>query len=152
MLPYLRPDIRAYSLLLAASFQRLTGRALVTDAGDTAKALWQAEYPVVSHGTEADPVFRYANARALELWEMDWDSFTRLPSRLSAEADAGIQSDRNALLAAALQSGWVDNYAGIRISRSGRRFEISDTVLWNVVDEHGTRHGQAAFIRTWTYV
>jgi hypothetical protein len=79
---------------------------------------------------------------------MDWDSFIRLPSRMSAEPTADIQSDRDGLLKAALQKGWIDHYAGVRISSTGKRFEIRDTVLWNVVDPSGVRHGQAAFIRS----
>ena len=111
-----------------------------------AAALWDMPLPLVSHGTEPDPIFRHANRAALALWDMDWQDFTRLPSRLSAEADAGIQSDRSALLSAALKKGWVDGYDGIRISATGRRFRISETVLWTVTDAAGTRHGQAALI------
>lgn len=42
---------------------------------------------IVSHGTETDPVFWFANRAAQGLWEMDWARFTRTPSRLSAEPD-----------------------------------------------------------------
>ena len=152
MPPHQRPIIKAYSELMAASFQRLTGQALMATGADTASALWHAPQALVSHGTGHDPVFRYANAVALELWEMDWGSFTRLPSRLSAETDNRIQSSRDAVLKAVAEKGWVDGYAGIRISSSGRRFEIRDTVLWNVVDEQGAYHGQAALIQNWKWV
>jgi hypothetical protein len=114
--------------------------------------MFDAPQAIVSHGTESDPIFRYANAQALKLWEMDWDAFTRLPSRLSAEAAGDIQSDRDALLKAALAKGWVDNYSGVRVSRTGKRFEIRNTVLWNVVDGKGVRHDQAAFIRDWRFL
>jgi hypothetical protein len=40
----------------------------------------------------------------------------------------------------------VDGYEGIRISATGRRFRIADTLLWTVTDAQGTRHGQAALI------
>lgn len=129
----------AYATLLAQSFERLTGRAL----GDP----WTLPQPLVSHGTEADPIFRYANPAALTLWEMDWDSFTRLPSRLSAQDDPDIQTDRSRYLAEAASRGWVDNYQGIRISATGRRFRIAGTILWTVTDDQGLRHGQAALIR-----
>jgi hypothetical protein len=139
----------AYARLLAQSLHRLTGRAMVDlSLPDTAlaAALWTMPLPLVSHGTESDPVFRHANRAALTLWEMDWDRFTRLPSRHSAEAETGIQTDRSALLARALQQGWVDGYDGLRISATGRRFRISDTLLWTVTDPFGTPHGQAALI------
>ncbi len=128
----------AYARLLADSFERVTGRAL----GDP----WTLAQPLVSHGTQADPIFRYANPAALALWEMDWDSFTKLPSRLSAEVDPAIQTDRSAYLAQAAAKGWVSDYQGIRISAKGRRFRISQTTLWTVTDLSGNRHGQAALI------
>lgn len=128
----------AYATLLGQSFQRLTGRAL--------EDVWSLPQPLVSHGTEADPIFRYANAAALALWEMDWDAFTQLPSRLSAQDDPAIQTDRSRYLAEAAARGWVENYQGIRISAKGRRFRIAETILWTVTDATGLRHGQAALI------
>lgn len=155
--PFDQLEIKAYNRLMADSFRRVTGTEIVPDSdalGDDelAKAMFEAPQAIVSHGTQTDPIFRYANARTLTLWEMDWDDFTRLPSRRSAEAQADIQSDRNALLKEALQTGCVDAYQGVRISATGLRFFIRNTVLWNVVDEAGTRHGQAAFIREWDYL
>jgi len=147
--PWQAADAVAYARLLVDSLHRLTGRPVADPAlsdAALAAALWHLPQPLVSHGTEGDPIFRYANRTALALWEMDWSAFTRLPSRLSAEADTTIQSDRSALLARALQQGWTDGYSGIRISATGRRFRIDDTILWTVTDAAGTRHGQAALI------
>jgi len=158
MITFLPPEVYAYNRLMAQSFRRYTGHSII-DSGDEslsdqalAEAMYNAPQAIVSHGTEADPIFRYANRSALTLWEMDWEAFTRLPSRRSAEAEPDIQSDRDALLKAALQKGWVDNYQGIRVSNTGRRFYIDQTVLWNVVDKDGVRHGQAAFIRQWRHI
>ncbi len=144
MEPFRHPEVAVYCALLADSFQRLLGRPLC--AGDPAQALWHLPQPLVSHGTGADPVFRYCNAAALALWEMDWDTFTRLPSRHSAADNADVQTDRTRLLQAALQKGWVDGYEGIRVSATGRQFRIAQTVLWTVCDAKGQRHGQAALI------
>lgn len=142
MRPYLSPEASAYAALLANSFYLATGLSLP----DEATALWLHPQPLVSHGTQADPIFRYANLAALTLWETDWKSFTQMPSRLSAQADAAIQSDRSAHLAAALACSHVADYQGIRISAKGKRFRIADTILWNVTDAEGLRHGQAALI------
>jgi len=141
----------SYPRLLAASFARFVGRELIPgqaalDETALSAALRDMDRPLVSHGTEDDPIFRYANTAALRLWEMDWDRFTRLPSRLSAEAEPDIQGDRARLLALALERGWVADYSGIRISASGRRFRIAETILWTVTDADGQRHGQAALI------
>lgn len=140
-----------YARLLSDSYQRLTGAPILglaapDDDRALAAALFALPLPVVSHGTEVDPLFRYGNAAALALWEMGWDSFTRLPSRLSAEDDPAVQADRDRLLAEARERGWTDGYRGIRISASGRRFMILDTVLWTVRDVAGRVHGQAARI------
>lgn len=129
----------AYARLLAESFTRLTG----TPLGDP----WARPDPIVSHGVQADPIFRWANPAALALWEMDWETFTRLPSRQSAADTADVQADRSRLLAEAREKGWVSGYRGIRVSATGRRFAINDTVLWTVRDADGVIHGQAALIR-----
>ena len=145
------PDAVAYARVLADSFRRLTGRPILglpdpADDAALAAALYAAPFPLVSHGTEADPVFRYGNAAALRLWEMGWDAFTRLPSRQSAEPDPEVQADRDRLLAEARERGWTEGYRGIRISAGGRRFRILDTILWTVTDAEGRIQGQAARI------
>jgi hypothetical protein len=154
-MPYYPEKAAPYVSILSYSFRKWTGRDILDDArgakgADLTAALFEAPCPLVSHGTEADPVFRYANRAALKLWEMEWDEFTRMPSRLSAAPDPDVQEDRTALLKAALQKGWVENYRGVRRSSTGNLFVIDDTVLWNVVDADGVRHGQAALIKSWT--
>jgi class 3 adenylate cyclase len=144
VIPAFLPAAADYARLLAESFARVVGRPLCS--GEPALALWNQPRPLVSHGTEADPIFRYANRAALTLWQMDWDAFTRLPSRLSAESAQDIQSDRDRYLSEAAARGFVESYAGIRISATGQRFRISETVLWTVSDALGRRHGQAALI------
>lgn len=137
-----RPDIEA---LLIRSYATVVGRDLVHDAGSS--PLYDAPAVVLMHGTQSDPVFCFANRTAQELWGYTWDEFITLPSRLSAQAE--LQADRERLLARAREKGFIDDYAGIRIAKDGRRFRISDVVLWNVVVD-GVRHGQAAVFRTWT--
>jgi len=156
MLPHTLPETIAYSRLLASSFAQWVGTPMldapaVTDE-EFARALFHAPFALVSHGTQADPIFRYANQVALDLWEMDWDAFTKLPSRLSAQPLSDIQDERQQLLQKALAAGFVHDYQGIRISKHGRRFVIKDTTLWNVVDGAGVRHGQAALIRQYDYL
>ncbi|HVD96673.1 MAG TPA: MEKHLA domain-containing protein [Cytophagaceae bacterium] len=138
---------------LAESFFKLTGTPLVLGdlkREELAKAIYEAPFVVVSHGTESDPVFNFANQKAQELWEMTWEEFTILPSRLSAEPMA--QSDRERLLARAQEKGYVDDYNGIRISKSGKRFHIHNTILWNITDSEGHYRGQAAMFKEWKFV
>jgi hypothetical protein len=48
------------------------------------------------------------------------------------------------LLEKVSQQGYVNGYSGLRIAKSGRRFIITDTTVWNLLDEAGGYHGQAA--------
>lgn len=144
-LPPSDPALDERLRLIVSSYQRLTGKALINAPSDTAvlrEAIWNAPRAIVAHGTEDDPVFFYGNRLALQLFEMSFDEFARLPSRLSAEPLA--QGAREKLLAKVTQQGYVGGYSGMRIARSGRRFMIMDTTVWNLVDERGVCHGQAA--------
>jgi len=139
---YRAPDSRARIALIAASYERLLGEALVAPSDDVAAALWHAPAAIVAHGTEPDPVFFFGNRRALELFGYDVATFTRTPSRLSAEAP--LREERQALLDRVAAEGFIRDYAGVRIAASGRRFRIEQAVVWELLDAAGTRHGQAA--------
>ncbi len=133
--------------LIADSYARLLGQPLVDAQDDLADALWRAPRVIVAHGTEADPVFFYGNRLALQAFDMDFASFTRLPSRYSAEPLA--REERARLLERVTRDGFIDDYAGVRISAGGRRFRIEQAVVWNLVDRAGRHHGQAATFSHW---
>jgi hypothetical protein len=139
--------------ILLRSFQHWTGQELITPAASleqTAQLLYLAPFAVVSHGTEQDPIFNYGNATALKLFELPWEQFTRLPSRQSAEPEDREQ--RQEILERVARDGYMDNYRGVRISASGKRFEIEDAVIWNLLDADGNHYGQAARIGHWRYL
>ncbi|NOT11466.1 MAG: MEKHLA domain-containing protein [Methylococcaceae bacterium] len=115
-----------------------------------AKQLFYSPFAVVSHNTEIDPVFNYANVTALELFECTWDEFTRLPSRLSAEPVN--QAERKRLLTQVSTHGYIKHYEGIRISKSGRRFLIKNARVWNLSDQQGRYMGQAACFEEWQFL
>ncbi|MDD2721407.1 MAG: MEKHLA domain-containing protein [Gallionella sp.] len=127
--------------VIAESFQRLTGKALLDGSFDP-QAMWDAPRAIVAHGTEGDPVFFYGNRLALQLFEMSFEEFAQLPSRLSA--DPVGQQARAALMAQVTQQGFVSGYSGERIAKSGRRFMIADVTIWNLCDADGDYVGQAA--------
>jgi len=149
--PYQLPHIITYSQLLTDSYKRWTGWDLVSGR-NIGYGLFMAPFAVLSHGIETDPLLHYGNQAALDLWETEWNQFIGMPSRLSAEPEDDIQSNRNELLRTAMEKGWTMNYNGTRISSTGRRFEIINTVVWNVTDASGHIHGQAARIGTWRYL
>ena len=72
-----------------------------------------------------------------------------LPSRLSAEPVN--QAERERLLALVTQNGYIDNYAGVRISSTGKRCMIKNAVVWNLVD-NGIYKGQAACFTEWELI
>jgi len=143
----------AHSQILARSLKHWTGRELLPgdfSPAEFAENLFHAPFVVVSHGTETDPVLNYGNAAALALWEMSWEELTRTPSRLTAEAPN--REERARLLAAVTQRGFIDDYSGVRISKSGRRFKISRATVWNLIAESGQPCGQAARFDRWEFL
>jgi hypothetical protein len=139
--------------LLSISFQRFFSRPItLTDAafGSLAEQLYYDSGALVSHNTARDPVFNYANLMALRLFEMSWEEFIGLPSRLSAEPVN--QLERARLLSEVNQKGGIENYKGVRISKSGRRFCIKKAQVWNLVDGQGDQRGQAAYFKRWYYL
>jgi len=135
--------------LIAESYTRLLGIPLVAEDLDNFwQTLWSAPKVIVAHGTEADPIFFYGNALALSVFEMDFATFTQLPSRYSAEPL--LREERAALLERVSRDGYIDNYAGVRIASSGKRFLIEQAVVWNLQDDKGQLHGQAAAFDRWT--
>lgn len=115
---------------------------------EAVKELLEAPFAVVSHDTQADPVFNYANEQALQLFGMKWEEITQLPSRCSAE-DMD-RAERAVLLERVSRQGYVDDYSGVRIAKDGRRFTIHNATVWNLLDEDGNYCGQAALIRETT--
>lgn len=136
--------------LLVSSYQRTVGKPLVTGNQDAAWLYGEAPFALLSHNTAADPVFVYANRTAQRCFEYGWDDFIVTPSRLSAEAPN--RDERQRLLDAVARDGFIDNYRGRRIAKSGRRFWIEGGVVWELTDENGQRRGQAALFASWTDV
>ncbi len=140
-----------HTLRMLNSFRRFVGYELIpreSNSEHEARTLFEAPFVVVSHGIQADPILNYGNRMALELWEMDFETLTSIPSRLTAEP---LHRDERALLMArAERDGFVDDYRGVRISSSGKRFVIEQAIVWNVIDEEGQRVGQAATFLQWT--
>ena len=122
----------------------------IQDDGEFARQLFHAPFAVVSHDTAGDPVFNYANLKALELFELSWENFTRLPSRLSAEPVN--QAERERLLAEVTEKGYIDHYEGVRVSSTGKRFLIRNAVVWNLLDKQQRYKGQAAWFDQWTFL
>ena len=112
------------------------------------RRLFLAPFVVVSHAESEDPLLNYGNRQALDLWEMTWAEFTATPSRLTAEPVN--REERARTLDRVAAHGFVADYHGVRISRTGRRFLVEQATVWTVLDGHGTKRGQAAAFSRWT--
>lgn len=147
---YLAEHIR----LISKSFQALLGYPLIdvseVDGNNLAERLYNAPFVLLSHNTAADPLFNYANAKGLELFELDWQELINLPSRLSAEPVN--QAERKRLLALVTTNGFINNYQGVRISKTGKRFRIRNAIVWNLTDSAGIYQGQAACFSNWQFL
>ncbi|WP_330083245.1 MEKHLA domain-containing protein [Methylocystis iwaonis] len=143
----------SHSADLLNSYHKATGRDLMPRGGDAhaeAERLLAAPFVVVSHGTEDDPILNYGNRVALALWEMTPAQLIATPSRLTAEAP--LREAREQFLAQAARDGFVHGYEGVRISATGRRFQIANATIWNVTDDAGHPAGQAATFGRWTFL
>jgi len=150
MSPIEDPLLTKHVVRLLQSYLRWTGRELIPPEKERAMALFYQPFVVLSHGTQDDPVLNYGNQAALDLWEMTWEEFINMPSRLTAEPVN--REDRERLLEEVRRNGYIDTYRGVRISGSGRRFLIERGTVWNIVDENNKYAGQAATFSRWVYL
>ena len=143
--------LSAHAELLISSYHHWTGKNLLTEQNNSPTAaynLFSAPYCLVSHNTDSDPIFNYGNQSALTLFAMNWEDFTQLPSRKSAETIN--REERNRLMTGVSNNGFIDDYQGIRISATGKRFLIQNATVWNIIDACGDYHGQAAVFYQWS--
>ena len=165
--PWRSPDWVQWTKRIAGSYERLLGKQLiclldgsvrkaahvqVSSIGQAeqhlTRALFEAPFALLAHNTASDPIFVYGNRTALGLWEVDLGTLLRMPSRASAEPQE--QQQRGTMLQRGLERGFIEDYGGVRISATGRRFHIEGATIWNVFDETGERRiGQAAMFARW---
>ncbi|KZM45987.1 MEKHLA domain-containing protein [Marinomonas sp. SBI22] len=146
-----------HGVRLVESYKRLTSNDLLTYNGMNSDAslsiieqLDNAPFVLLSHGLGDDPIFNFGNKSALELFEIDWQGLTKMPSRLSAETIN--QADREYLLETVTRQGYIDDYSGVRISAKGKRFMIKQAIVWNIIDAKGGYFGQAAIFSHWGFL
>jgi hypothetical protein len=134
-------------LLLNSHRSLLKSELLNPSATEIGRALYEAPMVVLAHDTTADPVFFYGNLAAQQLFEMNWNELVQLPSRFSAEPVA--RDERQRLLDLVARQGFIDNYSGVRITKSGKRFLIEHATVWNLLGQGGQLLGQAAAFDHW---
>lgn len=148
-----KPRIIEWTQFLLNSYAHLVKQELIPrdgTPGKQAECLFKSPFVVASHGTQNDPILNYGNQTALDLWEMDWEQFTRTPSRLTAEPVN--RQERARMLEQAKTQGYISDYRGVRISRTGKRFLVERATVWNIHQPDGTPLGQGATFSEWTYL
>lgn len=145
----------AHTRLILSSYEKWKGRKLIEptpnqEPESIAAQLFYAPFVVVTSNANADPILNYGNQAGLNLWEMPWEVLTQTPGRHTAEAVH--RDERQKFLDTVQKNGFIDNYSGIRISSTGKRFKIENATVWNLVDESGSYLGQAATFNQWKYL
>jgi len=144
------PNDPEFFELLTGSFRRLLERPLVGKDRGPEWLYGDAPFVVLAHNNEADPVFVYGNVTAQKLFGYSWNEVRTLRSRLSA--GPAEREERQKLLDAVSKNGSIENYRGLRVKSSGAKFWMEDGIVWQLRDEQGRDHGQAATFSRWTEV
>lgn len=138
--------------LILGNYRRLLGRDLVAADPAPVEALFEAPFVVLSAlgPFGSDHLFNYANRQALALFGYSWDELIGRPS--SASAEPVHRDERRRLLDEVGRRGFIENYAGIRIGKTGNRFRIEKATVFNLLDEAGNYAGQAATFAAWEHL
>ncbi|WP_017295202.1 MEKHLA domain-containing protein [Geminocystis herdmanii] len=145
-----KPEIIAWTQIILNSYTQLLGEELINRERDEltqSQNLFYADKVVYSHDTQSDPIYNYSNKKGLELWEMDWETLTKTPSRTTTQPL--LREERQQLLRETMTKGYIKNYQGIRVSSSGKKYLIKDITVWNLTDKNGKFCGQAATFSQW---
>ena len=151
--PWRKRNWVSHTQLMLDSYRRFVGHDLIERTGSDdmqAQQLFEASFVVVSHDKQPDPVLNYGNQTALNLWEMDVKTLCLTPSRMTAEPVH--RDERKRLLQRTTENGFVDDYSGIRISSTGKRFFIKRATVWNLIDFKNNYRGQAATFSEWEFL
>lgn len=150
-LPVARNLLEEPTQLVLENYRRHFGRDLVVIRnGETAvDALFHAPRVVLSAlgPPGSDHVFNYANRAGLQLFEYSWEQLIGQPS--SASAEPVHREERRRFLDEVGRRGFIEDYSGIRITRTGRRFRIEQATVFNLLDSDGDHLGQAATFADW---
>jgi len=155
--PWLEPPQRQLAACILQSHQASFERPLLAsgDPEHQAQELFACPTVLLAHdgsnpGSDPGPRLIYANAAALQLWERPWRELVGLPSRLTAEPQE--RKGRARMLVLAREQHAIQGYSGVRISSSGRRFQIRNARLWTLWTAAGEPCGQAAAFSDWWWL
>jgi MEKHLA domain len=137
-------------VIMLENLKLWTGFDLIEEYGFSLDKLGQqvfeADFYILSHDRTVDPILNYGNQRVLDLWEVSWDELMTMHSRETAKSVD--RSTRLATIAQVKKHNYVSNYHGMRISKTGKEFQILDVTIWNLFTSNKSPYGQAAWFRS----
>lgn len=101
------------------------------------------KYCVLSHGTQADPIYCYFNRAALDLFQWSEDKVYHLPSRYSAP-EGKVRQERQQVLQQPQITEALHIDTAVRQNSHGQLFTIHDLIYYNVYNDQGDLVGQTA--------
>jgi len=135
----------------AENYKNFFAEKLITADKALLEALYEAPFVFAAHQLiDGEQRFVFANLAAQKLWELNWDKFTHMPSKYTAEPEQ--RNAREQLLKEVREKGFIDNYSGIRVSSTKKRFLISAARVWNILDDAKQIIGQAVKFNDYQYL
>jgi hypothetical protein len=102
-------------------------------------------FVLISHGTEASPVYNFGNMACLNAFSRSWENLTCMPSRECVVSQSQDETLRIELMKNVTDYGFVDGeYRGYRVRGDGKFIKLTECVVWNCYDDKGVYIGQAA--------
>jgi MEKHLA domain len=140
---------REHVLIMLENLKRWANYDLIKEYGFSGETLgeqvFNADFYLLSHNTATDPVLTYGNQQVLDRWELSWQELTTMHSRDTAKPVD--RSQRSKLMAQVKMDNYITGYSGIRVSKTGKEFQILDGIIWNLFLSDGSFYGQAAWFK-----
>jgi MEKHLA domain len=140
---------REHVLMLLENLERWTGYDLIEDYGfsldELGAQVFNADFYLLSHNNATDPILTYGNQQVLARWEVSWEELTNMHSRETAKPIDRVA--RSAMMERVKVDNYLKGYSGVRVSKTGKEFTISDGIIWNLFANNGDFYGQAAWFK-----
>jgi hypothetical protein len=140
---------REHVLLLLENLHRWAGFDLIAEYGFSldklGEQIFNADFYLLSHDRASDPILTYGNQQVLKQWDISWEGLVTMPSRKTAKPID--RSERASMMERVKANNYINGYSGVRVSKTGKEFTISDGIVWNLFMDDGEFYGQAAWFK-----